>query len=382
MLTINLASDQVQVTEVAQAAIPQRKMSVAEARHKLDDAKTRIEQAALIVAKDVWPRLDDAIAILLDIDDLKGWLELGYESMHQLIQREIKSQLNLSVSQIYRKFDAAKVRQGLSQVCENVDIPESQLRALGKLPSNEWIDALEEINSTAPKGRVTEKHVKKVVLRRQTQDEKTASDYVDSPDKQRLLQTGSKVEDLHDDDSSPCQNYEPRLTVMEPERHEQKEDTDSNFRALSSSAIEVRNIVTIQCGNNASPEQQQYSGCWGIVHQLYEQSAFISVGGELVEYPSANINLVQNPSPLLILMCDRIMSLWQVPNLPASVRHLLATFYQRRLDFSPEDLAFLAAIESFVIPSFTTNAVSEKGDNQTNTQKKLKQLVFTTRLPV
>ncbi len=123
---------------------------------------------------------------------------------------------------------------------------------------------------------------------------------------------------------------------------------DSKQRALSSSAYEVRNIVIIKCPRNASAEQQQYSGCWGIIQRLYEQSAFISVGGAVVEYLFTDINMVENPSPILIEVCDLITSLWQVPNLPASVRHLLATFYQRRLDFSQEDLDVLAAISSCI----------------------------------
>lgn len=128
--------------------------------------------------------------------------------------------------------------------------------------------------------------------------------------------------------------------------NEQNFNTDFNHASsLSSSGYQVKNIVTIQCTNNPSPEQQ-YSGCWGIIHRLFEQSAFISVGGVVVEYLFTDINLVENPSPILIEVCDRITSLWQVPNLPASVRHLLATFYQRRLDFSQEDLNVLAAISS------------------------------------
>jgi hypothetical protein len=71
-------------------------------------------------------------------------------------------------------------------------------------------------------------------------------------------------------------------------------------------------------------------------------------------------------------MCDRITSLWQVPNLPASVRHLLTTFYQQRLDFSQEDLNVLAAIYSCVKPSLAIDLTEEKEDDHTSTQNKIK----------
>lgn len=358
MLTINLASDQVQVTEVEEV-VPIGEMSQAEARQKLDTVKSHFEQAEYILRKDVKSHIKQAISILLDIDETHGWKDLGYESMHQMITAEITC---ASVSQIYRKFNATKVRKELSPMCENVDvIPDNHLAELGKLPSNEWGDTLEEITATAPKGKVTAKYVKEIVTRRL---QKQAS-----ADEQRALQTGNKVEDLHDDDSNSCKNYESPGFDMEPERHDVNFDTDSNPRALSSSAIEVQNIVTIHCGVNASPEQQQHSGCWGIIEHLSEQSAFVRVGGEVVEYPSANINQVQNPSPLLTQVCDCINNLWQIPNLPAPVEYLLGNFYQRRLDFSQEDLDVLTIIESFYqarlsqeyYPIATPDSVEEYG---------------------
>ena len=55
---------------------------------------------------------------------------------------------------------------------------------------------------------------------------------------------------------------------------------------------------------------------------------------------------IENPSQILREVCARVARLWQVPNLPQSVRYLLETFYQRRLDFSEEDLGILAVIEN------------------------------------
>ena len=105
---------------------------------------------------------------------------------------------------------------------------------------------------------------------------------------------------------------------------------------------------------------------------LFEQSAFINVGGAVVEYFLSDINSVENPSPNLILVCDRIKNLWQIPNLPASVRHLLTTFYQRRLDFSQSDLNVLAAISTCVRPSLATDLTEEEECLETNSQNKIK----------
>lgn len=281
-----------------------------------------------------------------------------------MIQAELEPRFSLSGSQFYRRFSAAKVRLGVSQIWSNVDaVPDSQLNEFRKLPCEQWGDALEEMKSKAPNGKLTAKHVKEIVTRRLQRQE--------SADEQRSLHEANTVENLNDDDDS-SENYQPPGNIME-QTNEENFNNDSNFpSSLSSSAYEVTNIVTIQCGNNANPEQQQYSGCWGIIQRLYEQSAFISVGGEVVEYLFTDINKVENPSPVLIEVCDRITTLWQVPNLPASVRHLLATFYQRRLDFSQSDLDVLAAIETCVRPSSATYLAEEKEDDHTNTQNKIK----------
>ena len=43
------------------------------------------------------------------------------------------------------------------------------------------------------------------------------------------------------------------------------------------------------------------------------------------------------------------MRLWQVQNKPEVVRHVLETFYQRRLDFSEVDLLVLEATENYSV---------------------------------
>ena len=86
MFTIDLTEDQVKVTDVVEIATSRRRMCVNEARHKLDDAKSQIEQAVYIAEKDVMSRVNQAISILVEIDIRQGWQELGYKSMHRLIK--------------------------------------------------------------------------------------------------------------------------------------------------------------------------------------------------------------------------------------------------------------------------------------------------------
>ena len=100
-------------------------------RQKLDAVKSNFEQAAMIVQNDVKPRVEEVIQLLVEIDYQQGWEELGYDSIRQLIQAELQPLLNMSVSQTYRRLNAAKVRQQVSHLCDNVeDIPDSQMEAL------------------------------------------------------------------------------------------------------------------------------------------------------------------------------------------------------------------------------------------------------------
>ncbi len=134
MLTINLSEDEVQT--VARAEVdPEERMSETEARQKLGDVIVHLEQADCIFQKEVKSHLDQAISIMLDIDAGQGWNNLGYRAIRHLIKAEREPRFRLSGSQFYRRFSAAKVRKGVSQIWSNVDTaPMSQLNELRKLP--------------------------------------------------------------------------------------------------------------------------------------------------------------------------------------------------------------------------------------------------------
>ncbi len=271
-------------------------------RQKLDAAKSHFEQATASVQNDVKPRVEQAIQLLVEIDNQQGWQELGFYSMRQMIQSELKPLLNLSVSQTYRRLNTARVRQNISPVCDNIDdISDTQLEALSKLPSEQWQEAWTEIVATAPNQKVTAKHVKSIVARRIV----TLSENFDTQCNQPSVQT------------FPTYSYE------------------------------VGQLVLLQCEDSTAQQgYRQYSCFWGIVHDVFESTAVVAVGGEMTKYLLCDLQPIENPSPVLREVCDHVARLWQVPNLPQSAQHLLETFYQRRLDFSLEDLGILAAIES------------------------------------
>ena len=140
------------VTVVAEVVSATVMMSQAEARQHIETIKLHF---------------DDITALLLELDDRRGWEALGYRSMHQMIQLELKGHLNRSVSQIYRKVSSAKIRRELSQICEKVAaIPAYKLEPLGKLPPEQWQNTWQEVTSTAPDGKVSREHVQTVVSHR------------------------------------------------------------------------------------------------------------------------------------------------------------------------------------------------------------------------
>ncbi len=77
---------------------------------------------------------------------------------------------------------------------------------------------------------------------------------------------------------------------------------------------------------------------------MYESTAVVAVGGEMVRYLLCDLQPIENPSLVLREVCVRVVRLWEVANLPQSVQCLLEMFYHRRLDFGQSDLDVLEAI--------------------------------------
>ncbi len=158
--SIDSTRNQAAVTVFPEVVPAQGIMSEAEARQHIETIKSHF---------------DDITALLLELDNRRGWEALKYKSMHQMIQAELKDHLNKSVSQIYRKLTDAKIRRELSQICEKVSaIPAYKLEPLSKLPPEQWQDTWQEVASTAPEYSVTREHVQVIVsLRLQSQKQVT-----------------------------------------------------------------------------------------------------------------------------------------------------------------------------------------------------------------
>ena len=187
---------------------------------------------------------------------------------------------------------------------------------------------------------------------------------------------------MNEHGSSFDKDYEPSASIMELEKPEQNlKRASKDVFSLTSSAIKVRNIITTQSINNTGEKQQQYSGCWGIVESLHEQRAYINVCGEVVEYFLTDINPIKNPTPTLMEVSYRTAALWQTLDLTASVRHLLTTFYQCRVDFSQSDKDVLAAVESYARWGLTTDLASKKEDAQTKLQENFLESGFDNQIP-
>ncbi len=117
----------------------------------------------------------------------------------------------------------------------------------------------------------------------------------------------------------------------------------------SPSSYEIGQLVAIHCEDSAASDRcRRYSGCWAVVQHVYETAVVVAVGGEVVRYLPSDLQPVENPSPVLREVCDRVTSLWQVKNKPPLLQHLLETFYQKQLDFGQVDLLVLEAIESYL----------------------------------
>ena len=187
---------------------------------------------------------------------------------------------------------------------------------------------------------------------------------------------------MNEHGSSFDKDYEPSASIMELEKPEQNlKRASKDVFSLTSSAIKVRNIITTQSINNTGEKQQQYSDCWGIVESLHEQRAYINVCGKVVKYFLTKINLLENPTPTIMEVSYRTANLWQTPDLPASVRHLLTTFYQCRVDFSQSDKDVLAAVESYARWGLTTDLASKKEDAQTKLQENFLESGFDNQIP-
>ena len=96
--------------------------------------------------------------LVLDLYERKGWDALGYGSWRECVVKEFGQGENY----LYKQLAAAQAERNL---CTTVQIPERQIRPLTRLnddPEKQRV-AWQKAVETAPEGKVTAAHVRKVV---------------------------------------------------------------------------------------------------------------------------------------------------------------------------------------------------------------------------
>lgn len=152
-------------------------------------ASVKIESASLVEAKAIVPAqkvevtllmgadeardivgkireaMDNSRAWLAELHEREGWKALGYKSWRECVVAEFGQ----SQAYLYRQLAAAQTEKLISPDGEVGQIPEAHLRPLSKLPQVERAEAWQEAVESAPEGKMTGAHVRKVVDRRQLQ---------------------------------------------------------------------------------------------------------------------------------------------------------------------------------------------------------------------
>lgn len=103
--------------------------------------------------------LNDTRALILDLYEREGWSALGYKSWNECVSKEF----NRDKSTMYKELKAAQTERTL-KVAHAPHIPTRQLLSISRVDSPDqqkeaWTKAVE----TAPEGKVTARHVEKVV---------------------------------------------------------------------------------------------------------------------------------------------------------------------------------------------------------------------------
>lgn len=106
--------------------------------------------------------LNSARALLLELYERQGWIALGYSTWRECVVAEFHQ----SQAYLYRQLQAAQIEQVISPMGEIGQIPERQLRPLTKLEPGEQQAVWQEVQETAPEGKVTAAYVESVVENR------------------------------------------------------------------------------------------------------------------------------------------------------------------------------------------------------------------------
>lgn len=115
---------------------------------------------------------------LLALHDRKGWVVLGYETWKACVEAEF----SISYRAVDLELQAARIEREIEQadsdgsrknfysheepvICQE-KLPSNQLRALKDVEPAQMREVIEEAKATAPKGKMTEKHLKETANRK------------------------------------------------------------------------------------------------------------------------------------------------------------------------------------------------------------------------
>lgn len=306
-------------------------MSVTEARSCVDEIKGHLNRVR---------------ALLLDLDERRGWETLGYDSMRQCMLHEfedVRSQLR----HLYRELKAGHIEKAVCPLGHKIgSIPETHLRELGKLPPEQWLPCWNEAISTAPPKGVTAKHIAATVARLQQIQASPPS-----PDLQLVVGSWALIKTLA---GNPA--WDGRVgEIVKPLEGGQwgVRLNFTNWKCLrfypdeltpvpAPVSFKVGNIVLIDCPDGAPKEHRHFNKKWGVVTEITQHGQpRVVVAGQNIILNRSDIQVVNQPSEFLQSVAEVASKLLQCENLDDFDRALLEEKYTRNLNFTPRQMDIL-----------------------------------------
>ena len=259
---------------------------------------TALEARQLI--EQIKGHLNSIRVLLLDLDERRGWEVLGYQSMRQCLIGEF-NRSEARLPQLWRELRAGRIEKHLVPMGTIGNIPERQLREIGKLPPERWSSAWEEAQATAPPKGVTTSHVAKTVA-------KTKSELA--------------LSSVRDSELTPSRNGVAPI--------------QSRFKS--------GDWILIDCPRSADLEQRRHNGCWGrVLDVAVSGNPKVEVGSNTVLFMASDLQVLVNPSPAFVQVAEKVVGLLKRSDLDEFERKFL-TLYLQQQTFTERQMEMLAGI--------------------------------------
>ncbi|MDJ0719524.1 MAG: hypothetical protein QNJ54_35775 [Prochloraceae cyanobacterium] len=293
--------------------------------------------------------LNSVRKLLLELEERRGWEVLGYKSMRQCMLNEFTH----SKAHLYRELKAGKVEKKVSPMGDIGIIPERQLREIGKLPEQQWSSAWEQIVETAPPKGVTTSHVAKTVAQikslgtAEIDREFVLGEWVRVKTRRRssnwdgMRGVVTKVEEyeitvqLDDDSKQLLRFYRDELVKIDAPNRE--------LNQLIEQVDRIGDLVTIDCPGEAEFSQRLYNGYWGQVISMGDGVVEVVVKGKPVKFMKSDVKPVDNPTPVLREIVEKVNQLLSREDLDELDKQILE-FYVGRFSFTDNQLKRLEQV--------------------------------------